>query len=527
MSLGLFDVVGPIMHGPSSNHTAGANRIGYLARQIMGGAPRQLTFGFHPIFMGMFPGHRTHIAMLAGCLGLREYDEACNLSKQLADKEGITLACRPIEGEEVDRNTMRITGRVDGVDWLLNGISVGGGNIVFDQVNGVKTDIDGNCYLTLLLFRPGTDCAVLQEAIRAGRKDLFHLYFGSDKKEVLLIAETRDAVSQDELAGWIDLGGRENLILSRRVEPLYPFADKGDAPQLFTTFEEWMDLCKGRPLIDTVYAYEEQRSHRTRQEILEEALRSVRVIQKSMVQGIQGNNQLIGGLCTGSDGKAMADYAKSGRTLLGETFSMAIARALSMAEISASAGLLVAVPTSGSAGTLPGVLFTVAQQLHKDETALAESFLVAAAVGMVVGNTCSFSGSIGGCQAEIGIGAGMAAGGAVWLAGGSPEAVAHGAALAIKNTLGLICDPPARPVEVPCIKRNAMGVSVAMMAAEMSLAGIRSVMPPDDVVAALKDTQERLPTELRGACVGGLAAAPYAKVLQAKWQKKLDSLREL
>ena len=146
---------------------------------------------------------------------------------------------------------------------------------------------------------------------------------------------------------------------------------------------------------------------------------------------------------------------------------------------------------------------------------------------MVVGNTCSFSGSIGGCQAEIGIGAGMAAGGAVWLAGGSPEAVAHGAALAIKNTLGLICDPPASPVEVPCIKRNAMGVSVAMMAAEMSLAGIRSVMPPDDVVAALKDTQERLPTELRGACVGGLAAAPYAKVLQAKWQKKLDSLREL
>lgn len=99
MSLGLFDVVGPIMHGPSSNHTAGANRIGYLARQIMGGAPRQLTFGFHPIFMGMFPGHRTHIAMLAGCLGLREYDEACNLSKQLADKEGIIFRRMRMEVE--------------------------------------------------------------------------------------------------------------------------------------------------------------------------------------------------------------------------------------------------------------------------------------------------------------------------------------------------------------------------------------------------------------------------------------------
>lgn len=206
---------------------------------------------------------------------------------------------------------------------------------------------------------------------------------------------------------------------------------------------------------------------------------------------------------------------------------MAMARALAMAEVSASGGLLVAVPTSGSAGALPGTLFTVAQRVGAPRERLAQSFLIAAAIGVVIGNECCFSGSTGGCQAEIGIGSAMAAGASVWLAGGADEAVCHAAALAIKNTLGLVCDPPAPPVEVPCIKRNAMGAAVALMAAEMALAGIRSVVPPDDVVLALKDVQQRLPPELRCTCTGGLAAAPAAQRLQQQWQQRLDSLKEV
>ncbi len=203
-----------------------------------------------------------------------------------------------------------------------------------------------------------------------------------------------------------------------------------------------------------------------------------------------------------------------------------MAGALAMAEISASAGRVVAVPTSGSAGGLPGALFAVAKRFNAPREKLAEAFLVAATVGMLTGNLCSFSGSIGGCQSEVGIGAGMGAAGAVYLADGTAEQACHGFCFAIKETLGLVCDPIAGPVEVPCIKRNAMGAAVAIMGAEMALAGVRSVIPPDQVVLALQDVQQRMPTELRAACVGGLACVPLAKELRQVWEDKLAGMGE-
>ena len=127
----------------------------------------------------------------------------------------------------------------------------------------------------------------------------------------------------------------------------------------------------------------------------------------------------------------------------------------------------------------------------------------------------------------MGIGSGMAAAASVWLAGGSAEAACHACAMAIKNLLGLVCDPLAGPVEIPCIKRNAVGVSTALMGAEMALAGIRSAVPPDQVVIALIDTQKRLPPELRATCTGGLAACPIAKDYQKQWAEKLAADQSL
>jgi len=219
-------------------------------------------------------------------------------------------------------------------------------------------------------------------------------------------------------------------------------------------------------------------------------------------------------------------WAESGKSLAGRTFTIGLARAVALAELNASAGLIVAVPTGGSAGTLPGVLLTVAERLGSTKEDLAKAFLIAAAIGKIVGEKATFAGSVGGCQGEIGIGAGMGAGASVWLAGGSTEAVIHGATLTLKNVLGLTCDCPASPVEIPCIKRNGMGVAVAFMGAEMALAGVRSVVPPDDVVDGFADTQRRIPNELKGACcAGGLASTACAKVLQQKWSDKLKSLK--
>ena len=523
MSLGLFDVVGPIMHGPSSNHTGGATRIGYLTRCIMGGIAKDYVFMYHPIFMRMFTGHRTHIGMLAGCLGIREYEEECNNARRLADEQGISVSYRPIEDEEVDRNTMRILGHTDGVDWNINGISVGGGNVLISRINGVETAIDGNCSVYIYLIDNDEFAQQAHDHVVRTCNPV-RISTGHTAQGELLVIETRTGGvlpnAPDALLG-------DHLILSRIIAPIVRFTDRTGNPPLFTSLAEFVTCCSNRTMAEAAMDYEVNRSGCSRADVMAMAFDIVDVIGKSMEQGLKGNNPLLGGYCSGSDGKMMDDWGKSGNSIVGSVFNDAIAGALAMAEVNACGGRIVAVPTAGSAGGLPGTLFAVAKRYNSSREQLAEAFLVAAAVGAVIGRSCSFSGSIGGCQAEVGVGAGMAAAGACYLAGANAETAIHAASLAIKNSLGLVCDPLAGPVEVPCIKRNAMGASVALMGAEMALAGIRSVVPPDEVIVALKDTQDRIPTELRGACIGGLAAAPIAKSLQDMWQKKLEANRAL
>ena len=526
MSLGLFDVVGPIMHGPSSNHTAGATRIGYLAQQIMGELPETLTFAFHPLYMNVFTGHRTHIALLAGCLGYREYEAEGNDSIAKVKKMGIAVNYVAVTDPEAHRNNMGVRGKAAGVDWDINCISVGGGYIVISCMNGVPMKYDGNNWLQLYVLKKNTP---QEEAARFAKAkhttDLCELYQGKGDKTALFCLETRNQIPEEEALEYARLLGKENILALRQVAPLYLFAERSNQKPLFDTFNELAEVAKTRALIDVVLEYEARRSGQPKSAVLAEALRIVNVIQNSMDKSIKGNNPLIGSLCTGSDGKYLADWAESGKSLSGRTLTIAMARAVALAELNASAGLIVAVPTAGAAGTVPGVLFTVAEKLGSCKETLAEAFLVAAAIGKIIGEKASFSGSVGGCQGEVGIGAAMAAGAAVWMAGGDTEAVIHAGALVLKNILGLTCDCPASPCEIPCIKRNGMGVAVAFMGAEMALAGVRSAMPPDDVVDGLADTQRRLPNELKGACIGGLASTASAKNMQLFWSNKLESLK--
>jgi L-serine dehydratase len=420
---------------------------------------------------------------------------------------------------------MRIRGEYGGLNWTINGISVGGGSVVISRINGVETRIDGNCYTRLFILKDH----FLTEEKFSRLKDLFapiRVCRGNTGEGELICFESLRDLAPDNARSLETLleGG---CIVRGALEPILPFPDlTGNAP-LFTTFAELLECCKDKTLPEAALAYEANRSGKSIREIKDYALKIIEVIEESMSRGREGNNPLLCGYCSGSDGMMMDQWGRSGKSITGGVFNDALAGALSMAEVSASAGRVVAVPTSGSAGGMPGALFAVAKRFNSGKEALADAFLAGAAVGVIIGNSCSFSGSIGGCQVEVGIGAAMAAAGACCLAGGSVEAALHAVSLVIKNCLGLVCDPLAGPVEVPCIKRNALGAALALMGAEMALAGVRSVVPPDQVVMALRDTQDRIPTELRGACVGGLASAPIARDLQALWAKKLEENREL
>lgn len=256
-------------------------------------------------------------------------------------------------------------------------------------------------------------------------------------------------------------------------------------------------------------------SGRDRQEIIDEMTASWLVMKQAAKKGIQGVISYSG--MTGMDAKRMDAYIASGHTLTDITFLRAINYAIATNEVNASMGIICATPTAGSCGVLPGVLLSLQDRLKKTDEEMVFALFTAGAIGYVIANNAFVSGAAGGCQAEIGSASAMAAASAVELAGGTPHQAAHAMAIAMKNMLGLTCDPLAGLVEVPCIKRNAAGAANALAAAEMALAGIESRVPWDEVILAMYQIGLAMPLNVRETALGGLAATETGK----RWKKML------
>ena len=212
---------------------------------------------------------------------------------------------------------------------------------------------------------------------------------------------------------------------------------------------------------------------------------------------------------SGGDGGKMARYIRAGKPLCGPFLSDVMAGALRMGECNACMKRIVAAPSAGACGVLPAVLLPYARQFQAEADRLVEALYVASGFGMVIAARASISGAEGGCQAEIGSAAAMAAPALVHLQGGTPEQMANACAMAVKNLLGLVCDPVGGLVEVPCVKRNVIGAMDALSAAQMALAGIESRVPPDQVLDAMREVGQSLPHTLRETGKGGLAATPF------------------
>lgn len=212
----------------------------------------------------------------------------------------------------------------------------------------------------------------------------------------------------------------------------------------------------------------------------------------------------------GGDGGKLKEYFESGRSISGEFIGEILAGAVRMGECNACMHRIVAAPTAGSCGVIPAILLPYARQHNVPDEELIKALYVTAGFGSVIANRASVSGAEAGCQAEIGSASAMAAAALVYLHGGNEEQMAHAVAIAIKNLLGLVCDPVAGLVEVPCVKRNAAGAMNALTAAELALAGVESRIPTDEVIDAMQLVGESLPVALRETGKGGVAATPTA-----------------
>lgn len=285
---------------------------------------------------------------------------------------------------------------------------------------------------------------------------------------------------------------------------------------MFRTVAELVEIAeKENMLISEVMIRQEMDvKNKTREEVFAEMEKNLQVMEKAIEDSLKGVQSVTG--LTGGDAVKVQTYMREKTPLSGHLMLDAVSKAMGTNEVNAAMGVICATPTAGSAGCVPGTLFAVKEQLNPTREQMNRYLFTAGAFGLVVANNAFISGAAGGCQAEVGSAGAMASAAIVEMAGGSPQQSADAFAMTLKNMLGLVCDPVAGLVEVPCVKRNAGGASLAIVSADLALAGVTSRIPCDEVIGAMYRIGRQMPVSLRETGEGGLADTPTGRFLKEK-----------
>lgn len=285
---------------------------------------------------------------------------------------------------------------------------------------------------------------------------------------------------------------------------------------MFRTVAELVEMAEkqGIPISEVMILQEMDVKEKTREEVFAEMEKNLQVMEDAIKESLKGVQSVTG--LTGGDAVRIQDYMKEKTPLSGPILLDAVSKAMGTNEVNAAMGTICATPTAGSAGVVPGTLFSVKNQLNPTREEMLRYLFTAGAFGFVVANNAFISGAAGGCQAEIGSAGAMASAAIVEMAGGTPQQSSEAFAITLKNMLGLVCDPVAGLVEVPCVKRNALGSSQAIVSADLALAGVTSRIPCDEVIGAMYRIGKQMPSSLRETGEGGLADTPTGRLIKEK-----------
>ncbi|SGS18485.1 L-serine dehydratase, alpha subunit [Staphylococcus aureus] len=287
---------------------------------------------------------------------------------------------------------------------------------------------------------------------------------------------------------------------------------------MFDSIRETIDYAveNNMSFADIMVKEEMELSGKSRDEVRAQMKQNLDVMRDAVIKGTTGDGvESVTGY-TGHDAAKLRDYNETHHALSGYEMIDAVKGAIATNEVNAAMGIICATPTAGSSGTIPGALFKLEKTHDLTEEQMIDFLFTSALFGRVVANNASVAGATGGCQAEVGSASAMAAAAAVAIFGGSPEASGHAMALAISNLLGLVCDPVAGLVEIPCVMRNAIGSGNALISADLALAGIESRIPVDEVIEAMDKVGRNLPASLRETGLSGLAGTPTGEAIKRK-----------
>ena len=497
------DVLGPIMRGPSSSHSAASVRIGRLARDLAGGDLQHALIEFDPngSLATTHESQGSDMGLFGGLLGWEADDPRLPDGKAALQQQGIDVEIVIRDIQATHPNTYQLTVRNQQDTHVLIADSLGGGMIVVNQIDGQAVKLYGDFFVTLLKGGDATQVAALKSAL----PDAVSIQSG----ESWTVVESTQFVEQ----------GTANQLGFPTVRYLHPVLPVPSLPEMklpFRSTAEMVQLCDPQtvPLSYFALEYETARSGRQPEEVLQMMSHIRDIMRGSIDAGLAGTHYADRILGNQSAGFRLA--LSQGKLLEGGMVNQMVLYVTALMEAKSAMETIVAAPTAGSCGTFPGTCLAAADQLQLDDACLLPAMLSGGLIGVLVATRSSFAAEVGGCQAETGAGSAMAAASLVEMMGGNAAQSLSAASLALQNVLGLVCDPVANRVEAPCLGRNVAGASNAFISANMALAGYDALIPFDEVLDAHREISHSMPRELRCTALGGLSITPTSKAIEQR-----------
>lgn len=504
------DVIGPVMRGPSSSHCAASLRIGRLCRDLMGGTITEVLVEYDPngSLATTHKSQGSDMGLYGGLLGWDADDP--RLENYLAEMAAAGIYPE-IEIKDIGAdhpNTYQINLKNDREAHQLIALSIGGGMIEVISIDGAKVSMTGGYFETLVY------CQELEalESVLADIDGIDEISVHRGEKSFINIKSTETLPEGliRSLSERNDVGG------VRILNPVLPIGSGKNLLVPFSTCEEMLSYNQDHELDlwQLALRYESARGGISEEEVFEKMRNIVRIMSASIQSGLKGTEykDRILGYQSGNFRKQM----EQGRLVAGDALNRIIMFVTAMMEVKSSMGVIVAAPTAGACGALPGAILGACNSMKLSEDEAVRAMLAAGMIGIFISERATFAAEVGGCQAECGSGSGMAAAGLVTLMQGSLHQALAAASMALQNSLGMICDPVANRVEAPCLGRNVMAASNALSCANMALADYDHLVPLDQVIEAMDEVGHAMAHELRCTGLGGLSISKASREIEAK-----------
>jgi L-serine dehydratase len=519
------DVIGPVMRGPSSSHTAASHRIGTIIRQFC--LPENgkvlVEFDRNGSLATTYEGQGTAMGLISGLLGLSILDPSIVRYNDLAKEANLNIQFLITDFESSHPNTYRITVENEMLGtFSFTALSTGGGMIEFIKVNSFNVSVRGDYFETFIcLLSHSADEIKLLFDILSNRTNHSRIFiYQNGNNDFLINIKSREPILS-VVEGIID--DHKDVIWIRQIDPVMPILSGVMLDLPFGSIDEMMSLAdkEGYDLSQLAVLYESSLAGIEPQKVLSIMKEIVLKIQNSISEGLKGTNYRDRIL--GYQSNLILEAEKE-KKIIPTILNKVIAYVTALMEVKSSMGIIVAAPTAGSSGVLGGVILAVAEELSEDIESVTKAFMAAGIIGVFIADKYTFAAEEGGCQVECGAASGMAAAGLVQLMGGTARQAINASSMALQNILGMICDPVADRVEVPCLGKNIIGATNALNSANMSIAGFDHVIPLDEVIDAMKSVGDIMPSSLCCTGLGGLSVTPTAKRLFEEMHKNKQAL---